>query len=811
MSLYAKILTLSYDSAIATKGTALKSYWRSVRLIKEAGTVNPLKDSSITNILLNGKCLDPENRNLYVFYIDTYYSAAWIIEINIDTRVQTVVYYDPDNAIGFNPDYKIYNARVVHGRLVWTDGLNPIYQMDIERAKKSFYHQIGYGEYPNTEEWDATSSYSTDQIVSDGNKFYKSLMDSNVGNEPKTDDGTHWYDLNCLIEDAYYSMNVRNFYFEAMPPTDPPEVTYQSDNTRKINNLRQALFQFAYRYVYMDWRRSTFSPASIVPVPQMEEETATGLANEMISLNNRLQVIVNSGGEEVRAVEVIARSSDDKSKWYLIETINKFETQERGTEISRTSEPEYIALTMTLPLATAEAAASPDAIGKTLGMTVINPDVVNSYVSADTVGLDWTATESGVANAKTSTITAPPLHTYLTSFPSWLTILGGDGLSLVAGMTIANGETISAYPTYSNTGAALSGYIVLTNAYGDITRIIVTQSAPAVIPPTPITPTMEIDPLDGSGMALVGSSLSSVSGTKDVSYSFVPNHPGYSSGEEFTLFWRATVNGLNYGNGTFPAYDEVANNGIMILTSNLAAGDTVIIYISAAAIIESVISKIGMGVSPLLPETINSSVNSDNLGMSWTGEQSGLGDAETALIGCPPLNCTITSKPDWLTIRSELGYDIYAGWTISDGETISVFPTADNLGSARSGYIVLTNDYGDTVTIIVSQAAAAAPPSGVPVYPTIVVYSGDSTGLTIPGSYASALSGSKSISWTALIAHSAHEEETWTMYWRVKINDIVQGSGSFVAYNGSQGGEVITNANMLAGDTIVVEFSSITF
>ena len=146
-----------------------------------------------------------------------------------------------------------------------------------------------------------------------------------------------------------------------MPPTHPPEVTYRSDDTRKINNLRQTLFQFAYRYVYMDWRKNTFSPASIVPVPQAEEETATGLANEMISLNNKLQIIVNSGGEEVRAVEVIARSSDDKSKWYLIETINKFDTQERGMEISRTSEPGYIQLAITIPAPTVTNVERPDA------------------------------------------------------------------------------------------------------------------------------------------------------------------------------------------------------------------------------------------------------------------------------------------------------------------------------------------------------------------------------------------------------------------------------------------------------------------
>ena len=301
MSDYAKILSLSSDSAAATKTSALKTYFRSVRLIKNSGTLGAQIPSLITNILLCGNCVDPEERNLYVFYIDTLLGSAWIIEINIDSRAQVVVYYDQYNAIGFSPLHKIYNARVVHGRLVWTDDLNPIYQMDIERAKKSFALKIGYGQYPITVNWSGIVIYGIDQIVSNGNSFYKSVIHYNLGNEPRLGDTTKWTKL-CLIEDAYYSMDVKNFYFEPAPPKHPPVVTYESDETRKINNLRQTLWQISYLYVYMDWRKSTFSPASIVPVPQAEEETATGLANEMISLNNKLKITVNTGGEEVRAI-----------------------------------------------------------------------------------------------------------------------------------------------------------------------------------------------------------------------------------------------------------------------------------------------------------------------------------------------------------------------------------------------------------------------------------------------------------------------------------------------------------------------------
>ncbi len=334
MSNYAKILTLSYDSAVATKLSSLKTDFRSVRLLKIPGTVNPGKESYITNVLLCGNCIDPEKRRLYVFYIDTFYQAAWIIEIGIDNRVQKVVLYDRENAIGFNPLFKIYNPKVVNGKMIFTENKNPIYQIDIERAKASYYYGIGYDSSKPTVNWQELTTYTATQIVLHGRYYYRAIVDS-YNTEPGSD-STKWTRL-CGVEEAYYSINIDNFYFAPIPPKTPPEVEYYSDDRRKINNLKRTLFQVAYRYVYMDWRRSTFSPASIVPLPQAEEEVATGLANEIVSLNNSLKIIVNTGGEEVRAIEVIARSSDDPSTWYLIDTIEKFKDQEtEGIDSKRT-------------------------------------------------------------------------------------------------------------------------------------------------------------------------------------------------------------------------------------------------------------------------------------------------------------------------------------------------------------------------------------------------------------------------------------------------------------------------------------------
>jgi hypothetical protein len=592
MSTTAKILSLSYDSAVATKTVALKTYWRSVRLIKNSGAITSPQPSYVTNILLCGNCIDPETRNLYVFYIDTKYNAAWIIEINIDTRVQTVVYYDKYNVIGFDPLFKIYNAKVVHGRLIWTNNKNPIYQMDIARAKKSFYYKIGYGQFPITENWSAMVNYSIDQIVSNGNNFYKSIIHDNLTHEPKTDSfvnniGTYWEKL-CLIEDAYYSMNVQNFYFEPMPPKHPPVVMYESDDTRKINNLRQTLFQVAYRYIYMDWRKSTFSPASIVPVPQAEEETATGLVNEQISLNNKLKITINTGGEEVRAIDIIGRSSQDTSKWFLIETIEKFSSQERAFELSLTANLESGSLGLSVkdPVAINESIVNVSD-KTTMSISVLWHRVILSYVSLTVETMTWAATLYGSNEGISTTITISPGMATVIVMPDWVTvILVSRGHYLMVGSEINSGEELLIYPTALNEGNAKTGYVIfMSDGYMDAARIAITHEA-SITPPVgiPVSCVVLADPDDTSGLVILSQSTNATSGNKIITINVTVHVPGYGIHTRYDIHWWVTINGTIQGGGLFTGSEAFLNDinieRQVVVDTNPLVGDVIIVYLS---------------------------------------------------------------------------------------------------------------------------------------------------------------------------------------------------------------------------------------
>ena len=572
MTSLAKILSLSYNSAVATVGFGLKSYYRSVRLVKDVGTINPGQPSYVTNILLCGNCVDPTTRNLYVFYIDTYFGSAWIIEINIDTRVQTVVYYDKYNAIGFNANNKFRNARVVFGRLIWTDNVNPIYQMDIKRAENSFYYKIGYGQFTNTAEWALASTYTLGQIVSNGNYFYKSAIYNNTGNEPRSDSGAHWTQL-CMIEDAYYSMNVKNFYFEAAPPKHAPVVTYRSDASRNINNLRQTLFQIAYRYIYMDWRVSTFSPTSIIALPQAEEEVATGLANEQTNLNNALNIIVNTGGEEVRQIQIVGRSSKDISSWFVIDTIDKFSEQEKGGELSNVIKPDAVSLGISIPVPVVlnGTVINPTQFGP--AMTLPAPTVINTFVSADKLSDTWTSSQSGFTDRVNTTFSMLPTSATVKSIPSWITLQLLPATYLHVGNTIHDGDVIAIYPTTANGGALRSGVIEFENIYGNICSIAVQQAAPTV--PATISVVAgggDFDVSDTSGTVTIGSTI--------IQIIFTPDNPDYGPMVSFDTVYTIKKNGTTVGTGALTGVKNLTSNmRYLTMTSQALSGDSVVVYL----------------------------------------------------------------------------------------------------------------------------------------------------------------------------------------------------------------------------------------
>jgi hypothetical protein len=128
------------------------------------------------------------------------------------------------------------------------------------------------------------------------------------------------------------SLNVINVYgtdWEAeylliakAPPVMPPKVTYENDTTITINNLRNKLFQFSYRYVYDNNEKSVWSSKSIVPLPQQPSLTLT---DNTATNNARIAILLSTGGTDVKAIELCFRETTNglTSDWFLIESFDK--------------------------------------------------------------------------------------------------------------------------------------------------------------------------------------------------------------------------------------------------------------------------------------------------------------------------------------------------------------------------------------------------------------------------------------------------------------------------------------------------------
>lgn len=89
-----------------------------------------------------------------------------------------------------------------------------------------------------------------------------------------------------------------------------------------VNNLRNSLFQFKYRYVFADFEKSVWSSASIVPLPNQDSLLLT---EDDITKNCRISVSMSTGGLDVEKIELSARQTKDgvTSDWFLIDSFDK--------------------------------------------------------------------------------------------------------------------------------------------------------------------------------------------------------------------------------------------------------------------------------------------------------------------------------------------------------------------------------------------------------------------------------------------------------------------------------------------------------
>ena len=107
------------------------------------------------------------------------------------------------------------------------------------------------------------------------------------------------------------------------PPLSPPSAIYINDTSRRASNTVNKLFRFKYRYVYDTNEKSTPSPISGIPYPK---NILLDTYTNVITNNNRIDLVLNSGAKDVKAVEVLmsyVNKTNDWSDFALVESVLK--------------------------------------------------------------------------------------------------------------------------------------------------------------------------------------------------------------------------------------------------------------------------------------------------------------------------------------------------------------------------------------------------------------------------------------------------------------------------------------------------------
>ena len=105
-------------------------------------------------------------------------------------------------------------------------------------------------------------------------------------------------------------------------PSMPIQCTYENDLNVTNNNLKNALYQFIYRWVYDDGEKSVWSTGSEVPLPLFSENQDVSADPKK---NSRINLYYSTGDETVRKIEIGVRECVDGviSDYGLVTSIEK--------------------------------------------------------------------------------------------------------------------------------------------------------------------------------------------------------------------------------------------------------------------------------------------------------------------------------------------------------------------------------------------------------------------------------------------------------------------------------------------------------
>ena len=273
-----------------------------------------------------GVAKDEENDRAYLLLLVDLGPTSYefrIVKHDLSDDTYKIIFQGDSEAWNISPwgstKQKFYNPRIVDGRLIFTDNVNDIRQIDVEKMERTWDAGINVAATYWNPAYAFSPGYTAGDFVFYLDSVYEVLQTTVSAITP--DNAPAYYDNVAAVVDVYLDpIDPNNFTLAALPPLIAATAEYLPTPSIAVNQLKGRTWQFSYQYVYMDYRKSTYAPPSLVPAPS-QEETIDGAPQTDPSHNNTIRLTINTGNEQVRSIRLVARTSEDPSTWFVIDEI----------------------------------------------------------------------------------------------------------------------------------------------------------------------------------------------------------------------------------------------------------------------------------------------------------------------------------------------------------------------------------------------------------------------------------------------------------------------------------------------------------
>ena len=206
----------------------------------------------------------------------------------------------------------------------------------------------------------------------------------------------------------------------------------------------------------------------------------------------------------------------------------------------------------------------------------------------------------------------------------------------------------------------------------------------------------------------------------------------------------------------------------------------------------------------LLPVTIViTEVDLFPYSFTWPAAQSGIAykiDLDiVATTNGADNTATITAKPSWLTIKNG-ALTIGVGDTVTNGDTLTVYPSSVNTGVLRTGLFTIQDSSGNTESTTFTQAAT-----------TVVTVTVTEDRVAEPffllSKSGTATTGSATVNITFTPDDSLHSSgESFDVYYRITKNGAPAGDGNFSGTDEQVNTEALTMTSVAAGGDVIMVY-----